>query len=361
MINPLIVEGQVHGGLAQGIAQALYEEAVYDADGNLVTGTMVDYLVPSAAGPARVHHRPDRDPVDDQPARGQGRRRGRHDRVHAGGGQRGRRRGAPPRRARRPDALHAGAGLAGDQQRGSDGATGPPREPSRTAVRRPRRRPEVPSDPPGVRLRAAALGRRGGHRARPGRRGRQGARRRAEPAAAAAAAAGLPDRARRPRRRRRAARRPRGRRRAGHRRDDHPPRGHARPAGRRALPAAGPGHRHGGRPGGAAPRHLRRRARARRPGRRPAGGGAGAGRDVRHRRAGTGGARSRPREFFVRLPGDGPAAGRGAGRGPGAEARSGLGQRVREVQPGRAGLGDRRRGRAGPRATATRSPRPGSG
>ena len=48
VINPLIVEGQVHGGLAQGIAQALYEEAVYDADGNLTTGTMVDYLVPAA-------------------------------------------------------------------------------------------------------------------------------------------------------------------------------------------------------------------------------------------------------------------------------------------------------------------------
>ena len=48
VINPLIVEGQVHGGVAQGIAQALYEEAVYDADGNLTTGTFVDYLVPSA-------------------------------------------------------------------------------------------------------------------------------------------------------------------------------------------------------------------------------------------------------------------------------------------------------------------------
>jgi carbon-monoxide dehydrogenase large subunit len=48
VINPLIVEGQVHGGLAQGIAQALYEEAVYDADGNLVTGSLVDYLVPAA-------------------------------------------------------------------------------------------------------------------------------------------------------------------------------------------------------------------------------------------------------------------------------------------------------------------------
>jgi carbon-monoxide dehydrogenase large subunit len=49
VINPLIVEGQVHGGLAQGIGQALYEEAVYDADGNLTTGTLVDYLLPSAA------------------------------------------------------------------------------------------------------------------------------------------------------------------------------------------------------------------------------------------------------------------------------------------------------------------------
>jgi aerobic carbon-monoxide dehydrogenase large subunit len=48
-INPLIIEGQVHGGLAQGIAQALYEEAVYDESGNLTTGTFVDYTVPSAA------------------------------------------------------------------------------------------------------------------------------------------------------------------------------------------------------------------------------------------------------------------------------------------------------------------------
>jgi carbon-monoxide dehydrogenase large subunit len=48
-INPLIIEGQVHGGLAQGIAQALFEEAVYDDDGNLTTGTFVDYTLPSAA------------------------------------------------------------------------------------------------------------------------------------------------------------------------------------------------------------------------------------------------------------------------------------------------------------------------
>jgi aerobic carbon-monoxide dehydrogenase large subunit len=49
VINPMIVEGQIHGALAQGIAQALYEEAVYDEDGNLLNGSFVNYLVPSAA------------------------------------------------------------------------------------------------------------------------------------------------------------------------------------------------------------------------------------------------------------------------------------------------------------------------
>ncbi len=49
VVNPLIVEGQVHGGLAQGIAQALFEEANYDEEGTLVNGTFVDYTLPSAA------------------------------------------------------------------------------------------------------------------------------------------------------------------------------------------------------------------------------------------------------------------------------------------------------------------------
>ncbi|GAB2690246.1 xanthine dehydrogenase family protein molybdopterin-binding subunit [Thalassiella azotivora] len=48
VVNPLLVEGQVHGGLAQGIAQALYEEAVHDDQGTLTTATFVDYLVPGA-------------------------------------------------------------------------------------------------------------------------------------------------------------------------------------------------------------------------------------------------------------------------------------------------------------------------
>jgi aerobic carbon-monoxide dehydrogenase large subunit len=48
-VNPMVVEGQVHGGIVQGVAQALFEEAVYDDDGNLLTSTLADYLVPSAA------------------------------------------------------------------------------------------------------------------------------------------------------------------------------------------------------------------------------------------------------------------------------------------------------------------------
>ncbi len=47
-INPVIVEGQVHGGVVQGIGQALWEEAVYDDHGQLVTGTMLDYALPRA-------------------------------------------------------------------------------------------------------------------------------------------------------------------------------------------------------------------------------------------------------------------------------------------------------------------------
>ena len=49
ILNPLLVAGQQHGGIAQGAAQALYEWVRYDEDGNPVTGTLLDYTVPSAA------------------------------------------------------------------------------------------------------------------------------------------------------------------------------------------------------------------------------------------------------------------------------------------------------------------------
>ena len=48
VINPMIVDGQVHGGVAHGIGQALYEGAVYNDEGQLQTATLVDYVIPSA-------------------------------------------------------------------------------------------------------------------------------------------------------------------------------------------------------------------------------------------------------------------------------------------------------------------------
>ncbi len=48
IINPMIVEGQIHGGIVQGVAQALWEGAHYDDNGNLVTGSMMDYAIPKA-------------------------------------------------------------------------------------------------------------------------------------------------------------------------------------------------------------------------------------------------------------------------------------------------------------------------
>ena len=50
VINPLIVEGQIVGGIAQGVGQALWEEGVYDASGQLLTGTFLDYAMPRADG-----------------------------------------------------------------------------------------------------------------------------------------------------------------------------------------------------------------------------------------------------------------------------------------------------------------------
>jgi carbon-monoxide dehydrogenase large subunit len=48
IINPLLVDGQVHGGVVQGLGQALYEQAVYDDAGQLITGELMDYAVPKA-------------------------------------------------------------------------------------------------------------------------------------------------------------------------------------------------------------------------------------------------------------------------------------------------------------------------
>jgi carbon-monoxide dehydrogenase large subunit len=58
LINPMIVDGQIHGGVAQGIANALYEGVVYDDGGNILTGSLADYLVPTMAEipGLEIHH-----------------------------------------------------------------------------------------------------------------------------------------------------------------------------------------------------------------------------------------------------------------------------------------------------------------
>ena len=48
LVNPMLVEGQVHGGVAQGIGQALYEHTVYDGSGQLLSGSFMDYALPRA-------------------------------------------------------------------------------------------------------------------------------------------------------------------------------------------------------------------------------------------------------------------------------------------------------------------------
>ncbi|MGI9509437.1 MAG: xanthine dehydrogenase family protein molybdopterin-binding subunit, partial [Geminicoccaceae bacterium] len=49
LVNPMLVEGQIHGGVAQGVGQALMERTVYDAKGQLVTGSFMDYALPRAS------------------------------------------------------------------------------------------------------------------------------------------------------------------------------------------------------------------------------------------------------------------------------------------------------------------------
>jgi carbon-monoxide dehydrogenase large subunit len=58
LINPMIVEGQIHGGVAQGIANALYEKVIYDDRGNVLTGSLADYPVPTATEipSIEIHH-----------------------------------------------------------------------------------------------------------------------------------------------------------------------------------------------------------------------------------------------------------------------------------------------------------------
>ena len=74
VINPMIVDGQVHGGIAQGMAQALYEEGAYDDSGQLISGSMMDYAVPNAKQlpPFETHHTITPSPVNPMGLKGIG-------------------------------------------------------------------------------------------------------------------------------------------------------------------------------------------------------------------------------------------------------------------------------------------------
>ena len=113
VLNPLLAEGQRHGGIAQGIAQALFEEVVFDADGNPLTASFADYGFPSAAELPSFELARHGDPDAPEPAGGQGHRRGRHHRRDPGRAERRRRRRGAPRRAAHRHARHTAAGVGG--------------------------------------------------------------------------------------------------------------------------------------------------------------------------------------------------------------------------------------------------------
>lgn len=77
VINPLLLDGQRHGGIVQGYGQAFCERVVYDDDGQLITGTMGDYALPVADGLPEVRVAPHGDAHGPQPAGCEGRGRGR--------------------------------------------------------------------------------------------------------------------------------------------------------------------------------------------------------------------------------------------------------------------------------------------
>ena len=143
-INPMIVDGQLHGGIAQGVGQALWEGAVYSDEGQLLTGSMLDYALPRAVVVPEHRARRDGHAVAGQPARRQGRRRGRRDRQHGG------------RRQRRHRRARARSASATSTCRTRPRPCGAPSRPRR----------EARHDPGGVRVPAPGHARRGAGRAR---------------------------------------------------------------------------------------------------------------------------------------------------------------------------------------------------
>ena len=119
-ISPLLVEGQIHGGLAQGIGQALLEEVVFDAQGQLLTGTMMDYTMPRADDfpPFTIAKTVTETTLN--PLGAKGHRRSRHHRLDASRSQRHHRRARTLRRSSSRYALDRAARLASNSRRLTD-------------------------------------------------------------------------------------------------------------------------------------------------------------------------------------------------------------------------------------------------
>ena len=117
VINPLLLKGQIVGGVAMGVGQILKEDINFDADGQLTTGSFMDYAMPRAHDFCADRGEGQSGADQDQPARRQGRGRGRLRRRDAGGRQRAGRCARRVRRAAHRDAGDAGGGVAGDRER----------------------------------------------------------------------------------------------------------------------------------------------------------------------------------------------------------------------------------------------------
>ena len=120
-VNPMLVAGQIHGGVAQGIGQALYEGVSYDTEGQLLTASYQDYCLPRADDMPPIEVTLDEiGALPHQPARRQGLRQIRHDRRHALHRQWRDRRAERTRHQEPCHAADTATGVAGDQ--GSEGS-----------------------------------------------------------------------------------------------------------------------------------------------------------------------------------------------------------------------------------------------
>ena len=129
LVNPLLVEGQVHGAVAQGVGQALTEQVSYDENGQPMSASLMDYAVPFAATLPRIESYSVVTPSPLNPAWRQGHGRVGHDRRHPGPGQR---RHGRPRAVRRPAPGHAA-----DRGEGLDRHPREPRAPRPRGMTRP--------------------------------------------------------------------------------------------------------------------------------------------------------------------------------------------------------------------------------